>query len=229
MKFNGSSRQLREAVAQSGTVLAGVFILVLMQTTVLQHDLPVQDKPINLTLLAEADKPEKVIEPPVRKVLTPKSEKRVSEKVVATPAIVDPVQTSQFVRAQAAVVNEKANASVTETPLPVRAAEPVRTADVEAMYVAKIRGYLISAKRYPTGREASMRRPTGKSRVWFILRRNGELIDAGIEEGSGSMLLDGSALTTVRRASYTAFPDEAWAGQTQHKFSVELEFVPPPL
>lgn len=224
MKFNGSSRQIREAVAQSGTVLAGVLILVVMQATVLQHDLPVQETPINLTLLAEAVKPEKIIEPPVSKAATPKIEKRVATSAIAEPVIAAPVQTSQSAGVQAAAVNEKAAAPVvTESPL------PAKTADVEAMYVAKIRGYLVSAKRYPTGREASMRRPTGKSRVWFILRRNGELIDAGIEEGSGSMLLDGSALTTVRRASYTAFPDEAWAGQTQHKFSVELEFVPPPL
>jgi protein TonB len=92
--------------------------------------------------------------------------------------------------------------------------------------VAKVRGYLNASKRYPTGREASMQRPRGKTRVWFVLARNGALQDAGVELSSGSMLLDNAALATVRRGSLPPFPDEAWSGAATRRFTVDLDFVP---
>jgi protein TonB len=96
----------------------------------------------------------------------------------------------------------------------------------EAWYASQIRAHLQSTKRYPTGREASLQRPSGTSVIWFIIRRNGELSDSGVETSSGSMLLDNAALSTVRRGAYPIFPEDIWPNKTQQRFTVELNFIP---
>ncbi|MFA6972434.1 MAG: TonB family protein [Gallionella sp.] len=98
--------------------------------------------------------------------------------------------------------------------------------NAESAYAASVRAHLQAVKRYPTGREASLQRPAGTSLIWFVVRRNGELAEAGIEASSGSMLLDNAALATVRRSNYPVFSDEAWPGKAQQRFTVELNFVP---
>ncbi len=98
--------------------------------------------------------------------------------------------------------------------------------NTEAIYAERVRTALRSAKHYPTGREASLQRPSGTSTVWFIVNRNGDLADAGIANSSGFMLLDNAALSTVRRGTYPAFPNDAWPDKTQQRFSVELNFSP---
>jgi TonB family protein len=93
-------------------------------------------------------------------------------------------------------------------------------------YTASIRATLNSNKRYPTGREASLQRPAGKVKLWFVLTRNGSLQEAGIDESSNSIILDNAALATVRRTTYMAWPEGSWPGQSQHKFTVTLDFLP---
>jgi protein TonB len=99
-------------------------------------------------------------------------------------------------------------------------------ASIEAGYVSKVRAHLNSIKRYPTGREASQQRPQGKVKVWFVLNRDGSLVEQGIEESSNSMLLDEAARKTINRAAFPAFPETSWAGEATRRFSAELEFVP---
>ena len=111
------------------------------------------------------------------------------------------------------------------TPAPVHpATPPVQHANLEAGYVATLRKYLDGIKRYPSGREARQSRPTGTVRVWLELDRNGQLRDAGIETGSGSMLLDHEALRTVRGGQYPPFPPDAFAGENVHRFAVGLDY-----
>jgi protein TonB len=97
---------------------------------------------------------------------------------------------------------------------------------LENNYIASVRAILNANKRYPTGREASLQRPSGKVKLWFVLARNGALQDAGIDESSNSIILDNAALSTVRRTTYTPWPDGSWPSQSQHKFTVTLDFVP---
>ncbi len=116
---------------------------------------------------------------------------------------------------------------VTTPPAPPPEPPKPASATLEADFIARVRSLLNAAKRYPTGREASMQRPQGKARVWFTLTRNGSLVDSGVQDSSNSLLLDGAALATVRRAAFSAFPPEAWPGQEQHRFSADLEFLTP--
>lgn len=111
---------------------------------------------------------------------------------------------------------------VNETPKP----QPPATANLESNYIASVRATLNANKRYPTGREASLQRPAGKVKVWFVLMRNGTLQEAGIDESSNSIILDNAALATVRRTSYSPWPEGSWSSEAQHKFTVTLDFVP---
>jgi len=96
---------------------------------------------------------------------------------------------------------------------------------VSASYTGKVRAYLNSIKRYPTSREASIQRPEGKVRIWFVLKRDGSLVDAGVEDSSNSILLDNAGLTTVRRGSMPPF-ESAFGSEETHRFTVDLEFKP---
>ena len=117
----------------------------------------------------------------------------------------------------------------TATPVqeaPKMAAQPPISVSLENNYIVSVRATLNANKRYPTGREASLQRPSGKVKLWFVLARNGALQDAGIDESSNSIILDNAALSTLRRTTYAPWPEGSWASQTQHKFTVTLDFVP---
>ncbi|HWW06489.1 TonB family protein [Collimonas sp.] len=111
-------------------------------------------------------------------------------------------------------------------PEPAPPVTKPNNAGVEAGYIAKLRAHLNSIKRYPTGREASQQRPQGKVKVWFVLNRDGTLVEQGIDESSNSMLLDEAARKTINRATFSAFPESSWVGEASHRFSAELEFIP---
>ena len=117
----------------------------------------------------------------------------------------------------------------TATPVqeaPKVAVQPPVSVSLENNYIVSVRATLNANKRYPTGREASLQRPSGKVKLWFVLARNGALQDAGIDESSNSIILDNAALSTLRRTTYAPWPEGSWASQSQHKFTVTLAFVP---
>ena len=117
----------------------------------------------------------------------------------------------------------------TATPVqeaPKIAPQPPVSVSLENNYIVSVRATLNANTRYPTGREASLQRPSGKVKLWFVLARNGALQDAGIDESSNSIILDNAALSTLRRTTYAPWPEGSWASQSQHKFTVTLDFVP---
>jgi outer membrane biosynthesis protein TonB len=95
----------------------------------------------------------------------------------------------------------------------------------ELAYVATVHRQLGRAKRYPTGREASLSRPSGTTTVWVDVARDGHPVGRGISRSSGSGLLDWTATNLVGRTNYPAFPVDAWAGGTQQRFVVSYRFV----
>lgn len=212
--------------------MVAVFVLLASQNWVMRQEISPQQEPIKLTIIAPPVTPE-----PIMEQAAPANSPSQPENVAAKPQEMLPVTEAPTPTPAPAIVQEKValpaplitEKIVPHTPAPLVPTQPApsNTAEIEALYATKIKGYLNSVKRYPTGREASISHPSGKAKVRFILRRNGELMVAEIESSSGSMLLDSAALSTVRRASYTPFPEESWAGQSQHQFSVELDFVPP--
>jgi periplasmic protein TonB len=95
----------------------------------------------------------------------------------------------------------------------------------EAAYVTDVRDQLDRAKRYPTGREASLSRPRGTAAVWVDVARDGRTVDRGLARSSGSGLLDSMATALVGRKRYAAFPTDAWSDAATHRFVVRYRFV----
>ena len=153
--------------------------------------------------------------------------------VPTTPAPIEPVR-----EVNAAAESPRPIPTPTPTPAPSLptaspvqeapkiAAQPPISVSLENNYIVSVRAILNANKRYPTGREASLQRPSGKVKLWFVLARNGALQDAGIDESSNSIILDNAALSTLRRTTYAPWPEGSWASQSQHKFTVILDFVP---
>jgi protein TonB len=205
------------------------------------------EEPMELSLLTpEPVRP--VIQPPApppraqlpKPTITP-AKPAPTPPPLATPATVTPlaapattsaptetarVEPTRPVQAAPAVTSAPVAETVKTPSPPPLPPPPPSSAAVETAYVVNVRALLNANKRYPTGREASLQRPSGKAVVWFVLNRNGTLQEAGIEGSSNSILLDNAALSTVRRTSYTPWPEGSWPGQSQHRFTVTLDFVP---
>ena len=110
-------------------------------------------------------------------------------------------------------------------PAPAPPPPPAPSRNVDDGYLGELRGYLNGIKRYPNSREARQLRPQGTVRVWIELDRAGKLLGAGIDTGSGSLILDNEALRTVRNGRYPPFPAEGFADQSFHRFIVPIEFL----
>lgn len=103
-------------------------------------------------------------------------------------------------------------------------AEEVRPTVRAAAYEGLLLAYLERIKRYPSSREARLGKPQGTVRLWLLISRQGELLDAGVQTSSGSNLLDSEALRTVRVGQFPAFPEDAFAGEPRHRFTVSLKY-----
>jgi len=153
--------------------------------------------------------------------------------VPMTPAPIEPVRevtaAAESPRPTPTPTPTPAPSFPTATPVqeaPKMAVQPPISVSLENNYIVSVRATLNANKRYPTGREASLQRPSGKVKLWFVLARNGALQDAGIDESSNSIILDNAALSTLRRTTYAPWPEGSWTSQSQHKFTVTLDFVP---
>lgn len=119
---------------------------------------------------------------------------------------------------------EKSVAPQPPVPAPSSVPQSV-TPSVAGIYEAQLRAYLEKIKRYPTSREARLTRPQGAVRIWLELSRSGQLLGIGVLSSSGSNLLDGEALKTLRNGTFPAIPDEAFVGEISHKFSATLSYT----
>jgi protein TonB len=159
------------------------------------------------------------VERPVQAVTTPtpaQTEAPAKAERVAEPAPAPPPVVNTILQHTSAVA------------VPVEPAQRTNnTASAEAEYAGRVKAMLNASKRYPTGRQASQQRPQGVVKLWFILNRAGNLLEAGVLEAANSNLLNDAALSTVRRATYPPFTAELWPGQDQHKFTVDIDFLPP--
>jgi TonB family protein len=205
--------QNRDAAAQLGTAIFAIAVFAMTQSWSMHQEVVGQNEPISLSIMNDSVETEQKIQPPQPQRIVEQHKEFVPESDM-------PMQIQEKIAEK-----EEPATPVAEVMSKHQVIDP--SLQLEALYVEKVRSYLASAKRYPTGREASLQRPAGKAKIWFVLARSGSLLEAGVELSSGSMLLDSTALSNVRRANYTAFPEGSWIGQTQHRFSVELDFIPP--
>ena len=233
----------RHNLSASASLAVMGLIWLLSQTLISTPRHPLQE-PMELSFV-ESDRAQMApaLPPPV---VQPKLNLATPEKTKPQPAPtpeLKPLATAMPTSASTTTATSNAEPVKAESPrpqptvvaapiLPPPTAEPFKpapapsSASMESSYVASVRAQLNANKRYPTGREASLQRPSGKAVVWFVLNRNGALNDAGIEDSSNSIILDNAALSTVRRTSYALWPEGSWPGQSQHRFTVTLDFAP---
>lgn len=221
------------ATLPSLVVLAVLVIAGVQKATELKRKEDPQPVQISLMELPPPPppQPKPQVEPPPKPVEPPK--KQEAPRPVAkpapvkqAPAPVDPAPPSANAPILPAPPSTPAAPPVQAAPVAPPAPPPVNTAHIEQTYVGQLRAHLNSIKRYPTGREASTLRPQGKVRVWFVLRRDGSVVDSGIESSSNSMLLDDAARKTINRAAFAPFPDDTYKGESTHRFTADLDFIP---
>ena len=169
----------------------------------------------------------KPVQTPVQEMAKPVAPAPVA--LPAAPAAAPAVQQAIIapapaVQAAAEAVPVKPTQVVITPPAPVTGPQ---APSLEAEYIGRLRATIDAAKRYPTGRQASQQRPQGSVKLWFVLNRTGALVELGVFLGDASFLLEDAAKAAVRRSSFPPFPAGAWPSDEQHKFTTELNFVPP--
>lgn len=179
------------------------------------------------TALLETDMPAPVVSPapPTPKVPSPMSKPLAPASTQAplpsaTPTTDTAVTTAPAAQAIApapAAVQAPASQPASELP---KASRPAKSANYEALLLAQLE----RIKRYPSSREARISKPQGVVKLWLLISRQGELIDLGLAQSSGSNLLDGEALRTVRASRFPPFPEDAFEGAAQHRFTVSLKY-----
>ena len=224
--------QERHKLSSLGSLLLVFFVFSMAQAIKGPAEMLAQEAMELTTTLIEPllQPPPKTPSPQVKQP-EPKPKMLALPNVPMTPAPTEPVRevTAAAESPRPITAPTPAPSLPTATPVqeaPKMAAQPPISVSLENNYIVSVRATLNANKRYPTGREASLQRPSGKVKLWFVLARNGTLQDAGIDESSNSIILDNAALSTLRRTTYAPWPEGSWASQSQHKFTVTLDFVP---
>jgi TonB family protein len=98
--------------------------------------------------------------------------------------------------------------------------------DLDAQYAARLREDIDRRTHAPDTVAYRLRRPSGETRLRFVLLRTGEVRSVAIQQTSGSSILDQTALEIVSSGHYPAMPPQAFVGQSEHTFVVTIEFRP---
>jgi protein TonB len=98
------------------------------------------------------------------------------------------------------------------------------TTSSETAYVEAAYKKLQSASRYPSGRDASLERPSGTTTVWANVARDGRVKARGVEQSSGSAMLDDMAKALIGRSRFPAFAAGDFAGGPTQRFVVSYRF-----
>lgn len=125
------------------------------------------------------------------------------------------------------VATKPAPAAVAQVaPTPAPPAPPkVDGQALEGGYLKGLRNELDSYKQYPTGRQASLERPTGEVVVWLLVDRQGRVLDSGVQTQASSMLLNRAAANSLRRIKQVKpFPEQAFGGSNEHRFTATFNY-----
>lgn len=156
--------------------------------------------------------------PPPPKPL-PKPEPK--PKPVPKPVVAKPTPTPPPVAAKPAPA---AVAQAAPTPAPP-APPKVDGQALEGGYLKGLRNELDTYKQYPTGRQASLERPSGDVVVWLLVDRQGRVLDSGVQTPASSMLLNRAAANSLRRIKQVKpFPEQAFGGRNEQRFTATFNY-----
>ncbi|WP_324745189.1 energy transducer TonB family protein [Pseudomonas veronii] len=142
-------------------------------------------------------------------------------KPVPKPVVAKPTPTPPPVAAKPAPA---AVAQAAPTPAPP-APPKVDGQALEGGYLKGLRNELDTYKQYPTGRQASLERPSGDVVVWLLVDRQGRVLDSGVQTPASSMLLNRAAANSLRRIKQVKpFPEQAFGGRNEQRFTATFNY-----
>lgn len=159
--------------------------------------------------------------PPPKPLPKPKPEPKA--KPVPKPVVAKPIPTPT----PPPVAAKPAPAAVAQTaPTPAPPAPPkVDGQALEGGYLKGLRNELDTYKQYPTGRQASLERPSGEVVVWLLVDRQGRVLDSGLQTQASSMLLNRAATNSLRRIKQVKpFPEQAFGGRNEQRFTATFNY-----
>ena len=159
--------------------------------------------------------------PPPKPLPKPKPEPK--PKPVPKPVVAKPTPTPT----PPPVAAKPAPAAVAQTaPTPAPPAPPkVDGQALEGGYLKGLRNELDTYKQYPTGRQASLERPSGEVVVWLLVDRQGRVLDSGLQTQASSMLLNRAATNSLRRIKQVKpFPEQAFGGRNEQRFTATFNY-----
>lgn len=159
--------------------------------------------------------------PPPPKPL-PKPEPKPKPKPLPKPVVAKAEPTPPPVAAAKPVPAVTAPAA----PAPAPPAPPkVDGQALEGGYLKGLRNELDTYKQYPTGRQASLERPSGEVVVWLLVDRQGRVLDSGLQTQASSMLLNRAATNSLRRIKQVKpFPEQAFGGRNEQRFTATFNY-----
>lgn len=214
----------REFVAQSGTLLLGVLVVLAASNLAVRHEPAAATPTIQITLAdppLETPKPPPVVEPArprMEKAPTTTPRRAIPQEMSAVAAALIPAPAPPAMNLPDLPVSPVAKA------IPERV-EPPRPSNgaAEGRFTQDVRARIEQKKVFPdTARDLGM---SGAVEIVYILDRAGKLQRAEIAASSGYPLLDQAAVRAVRSAAYPAFPEDAWVGEKQKEFRTKLIFT----
>ncbi|WP_053269071.1 energy transducer TonB family protein [Pseudomonas chlororaphis] len=154
----------------------------------------------------------------------PKPEPKPKPKPLPKPA---PVATKPTPVPTPPVAAKPVQPAVAPTPAPP-APPPAPKVDGQALeggYLKGLRNELDTYKQYPSGRQASLERPSGEVVVWLLVDRQGRVLDSGIQTQASSMLLNRAATNSLRRIKQVKpFPEQAFGGRNEQRFTATFNY-----
>lgn len=189
------------------------------------------EPPVTSEPVVEQEPPPPVIEdeeaepappPPPPKPL-PKPEPKPKPKPQPKPVVAkpSPVPTPPPVAAKPAPAVAAQAAPTPAPPAPPK----VDGQALEGGYLKGLRNELDTYKQYPTGRQASLERPTGEVVVWLLVDRQGRVLDSGLQTQASSMLLNRAATNSLRRIKQVKpFPEQAFGGRNEQRFTATFNY-----
>ncbi|MBS7842301.1 energy transducer TonB [Pseudomonas fluorescens] len=189
------------------------------------------EPPVTPEPVVEQEPPPPVIEdeeaepappPPPPKPL-PKPEPKPKPKPQPKPVVAkpSPVPTPPPMAAKPAPAVAAQAAPTPAPPAPPK----VDGQALEGGYLKGLRNELDTYKQYPTGRQASLERPTGEVVVWLLVDRQGRVLDSGLQTQASSMLLNRAATNSLRRIKQVKpFPEQAFGGRNEQRFTATFNY-----
>jgi len=231
----------RQLLGSVPALIALVLIALGIQSQTLKVEPKYDESAVELALVepepevipepvVEQEPPPPVIEdeeaepaPPPPPKPQPKPKPEPKPKPVPKPVVAKPTPTPT----PPPVAAKPAPAAVAQAaPTPAPPAPPkVDGQALEGGYLKGLRNELDTYKQYPTGRQASLERPSGEVVIWLLVDRQGRVLDSGLQTQASSMLLNRAATNSLRRIKQVKpFPEQAFGGRNEQRFTATFNY-----